>query len=125
LFKFTLSKKSIAGLSAKYIPSDIEIEITPIKAKPGYTEIYTELDEAVKLSDRYKNMHSVAEYLYQFKRVLNPVWIETLNDLLGKDYTKVDIEKFILADFSWNGTAKIQPLTKLIRDLADEIKLFK
>ena len=70
-------------------------------------------------------MHSVAEYLYQFKRVLNPVWIETLNDLLGKDYTKVDIEKFILADFSWNGTAKIQPLTKLIRDLADEIKFFK
>lgn len=125
LFKFTLSKKSIAGLSAKYCPSDIEIEITPIKAKPGYTEIYTELDEAVKLSDRYKNMHSVAEYLYQLKRVLNPVWIETLNDLLGKNYTKVDIEKFILADFSWNGTAKIQPLTKLIRDLADEIKLFK
>lgn len=125
LFRFSLNKSAITALSGKYHPDDVEIELKPNTIIPEYATLYSALDEAVKLSDRYKNMHSVAAYLYQMKRVMNPTWIRTVNHLLGKNYTTADVEKFILADYSWNGSDKIQPLTKLVKDLAKELKLFK
>lgn len=125
LFTFTLDTRSIAALQGKYHPADINILLTPNPNVPELAQIYDDLNKAVKLEDRYNNMHPAVSWLYQMKRVMNPAWISTVNDVLGTQYTPQHAEKFILGNYNWHNSDKIQPLTKLINDLAVELELFR
>ncbi len=109
-------------LTSLDIPSDINV-----KLKEKSNKLYPILDNLNKrlaLDDRYKNSGLVVGYLAQLKRIYTEGYLEEISSLLSDNYNADDIRNFLLSDYSKGSCEKIQPFTKLIRDIAKQLEIF-
>ncbi|MBK0002117.1 hypothetical protein [Erwinia sp. S38] len=83
------------------------------------------LNQVLALDDRYKNSGLVVTHLAQLKKVYNDDYINAVTALLGPHYSPAQIKAFLLGEFARTPNEKIQPFTKLVRDLAFQMRLFE
>ncbi|MEB7918576.1 hypothetical protein [Enterobacter mori] len=86
--------------------------------------ILEDLNKRLALDDRYKNSGLIVGHLSQLKRIYTKEYIDEISTLLNDNYNANEIKSFLLSDYSKGSFEKIQPLTKLIRDIANELDLF-
>lgn len=98
-----------------------------VKLKEKNDDLYPileDLNRILALDDRYKNSGLIVGHLSQLKRIYTKGYLEEISVLLNDDYNPDEIKSFLLNDYSKGSFEKIQPLTKLIRDIANQLDLF-
>jgi 5-methylcytosine-specific restriction endonuclease McrA len=124
VFYFKISEQFLSELITNFDVGDtIKIELK--KKEKAEQELLNNLDNILLLSDRYKNCGSIINYLVQLKRVYSKSYLNDISNLLSQSYDEDEIKRFLLGFYNKNSTPKIQPLTKLVNDIATQINLFK
>ncbi len=122
VFTFYIEDSDLITLSTRLnIQDNINVKLR--EKGDEMSPILHDLNNKLALDDRYKNSGLIVEHLSQLKRVYTREYITSVLDLLGDNYDIHEIKSFLLSDYSKGHRKKIQPLTKLIRDIANQIDL--
>ncbi|MDE1186083.1 MAG: hypothetical protein PW844_06330 [Pantoea sp.] len=122
VFYFYLSDQDKHNALVNYQTSNVKIRQNYIQGKKNHLK---ELNDTFALDDRYENMTAVVDYLTQLKRIYTPEWMDELETIYGIRFSRDQLKQLLLGQFSFrNPTARLQPLTKLIDDLVQDLDVF-
>ncbi|MGP2664288.1 hypothetical protein ACTVM2_06670 [Serratia nevei] len=124
VFTFRVDDSDLLNITVHYNDKlDVDIKLKSLSSEMD--PVLENLNKRLALNDRYKNSGLVLNYLSQLKKVYTQSYLDEVTKLLGDSYDNDDLKRFLLGDFSISDTTKIQPLTKLVRDLSSQIGLFE
>ena len=121
-FKATLTskgKRTLKGLEAA-----LKIEL--IIAKNTSQEVENKIKEHKKvflLEDRYDNLRDRAAEIYRLKQIFSEKYLTTLSQTFDRKFNPEDLYRMAFTNYLNPQEFPKRPLSKLTRDLADDLGL--
>lgn len=131
VFRFGLNHGSVARYWITHQSQDEYVRF--MSADSRYKKMKDDMEERLHIEDRYKEHNDVTEEIFWKAKVYNPSFLASLHSGLdteksaGKGVSlpicRGDIYRFILGTYVMPEQIHLRPLSKMIQDVAKELKI--
>jgi hypothetical protein len=118
-FKFATDSKSIIDLILK---GDKELKniLISLEAEPGYQSVIDQHTKAFNLQEVYSEHKDIVFEIYSKQYIYSDSFMKVLRTGFGKHFSKSEIDRFVLGNYTLESEINKRPLSKFMQDIQNE-----